>query len=294
MSRTLTYFIPASDLPCSLRAWLKKRGYSHRVLTELMKKDEAVTIENVPVKLSTFLLSPCTVTLRLPDEETTLVPSDLPLPDVPVLYEDEDFAVFDKPAGMPTHPVHGHIGDTLADFARRRGGQYVFRPVGRLDRNTSGLVAVAKNTFAASAAKSMEKTYLAVVEGELSHAGTVDAPIRHKEGSTILREVGEGGDFAVTHYEPLLCRNGHTLLRLRLETGRTHQIRVHMAYLGHPLAGDDLYGGKRDLISRHALHCTSLSFTHPVTGTRVEVVSDLPEDMAGVVGMLNAQCIIYN
>ena len=280
MSRTLSYDIPASDLPCSLRAWLKKRGYSHRVLTDLMKAPENVTVANLPVKLSTFLTAPCTVTLRLPTGDPVPVSGLERLPDVPVLYEDEDVIVFVKPAGMPTHPVHGHQGDTLADFARESGGSFTFRPVGRLDRNTSGLLLVAKTSYAARAAATVEKTYLAVVEGDVPAAGTVDAPIRHKDGSQILREVGEGGDPAVTHYEPVARENGYTLLRLRLETGRTHQIRVHMAHLGFPLAGDDLYGGRRDGIARHALHCAALSFIHPVTGERLSFEAPMPEDMA--------------
>jgi len=282
VSRTLRFDIPAEDLPCSLRAWLKKRGFSHRVLTDLKKEDGAVTANGIPLKLCTYLTSPVSVTLRLPMQESVSVSSPCTAPDVPVVYEDDDLIVFLKPAQMPTHPVHGHQGDTLADFAARHAAEsgrepYTFRPVGRLDRNTSGLVPVAKTAYAARVA--VRKTYLAVAEGILTESGTVNAPIRQKEGSRLLREVGEGGAPAVTHYEPLLTQNGRTLLRLTLETGRTHQIRVHMAYLGHPLVGDELYGTAEPGLNRHALHCAELSFCHPVTGQPLTLSAPLPSEL---------------
>lgn len=285
MARQLTYLIPESDLPCSLRGWLKKRGYSRRVLASLMKDPSFVTVDGVPTRLIAYLTSPCTVTLRLPEDNHPSVtcPPGKDLPDVPVVYEDEDLIVFDKPPFMPTHPVHGHQGDTLADFAARhataRRETYTFRPVGRLDRNTSGLCLVAKTAYAARVGSTTEKVYLAVADGIVAAPGVVDAPIRLKEGSRILREVGEGGDPAVTVYEPLRVCDSTTLLRLHLHTGRTHQIRVHMASLGHPLVGDDLYGEPSEQIPRHALHCAELSFLHPVTEKWMAFSSPLPGDM---------------
>lgn len=288
MTRQLTYSIPADDLPCSLRSWLKKRGFSRRVLSSLKQDPSSVTVDGVPIRLVTYLTAPCTVVLLLRDDDGRRLSPSSPgdLPPVSVVYEDEDVIVFDKPPFMPTHPVHGHQGDTLADFSARhaasRGEGYTFRPIGRLDRNTSGLCLAAKTAYAARVGSTANKVYLAVAQGVIDAPGVVDAPIRRKEGSRILREVSDGGDPAVTAYEPVKVCGDTTLLRLRLQTGRTHQIRVHLSSLGHPLVGDDLYGGPADRISRHALHCGELSFAHPVTGEQMTFSSPLPADMAAL------------
>ena len=163
---------------------------------------------------------------------------------------------------MPIHPSPGHDRDSLlnrvAYYYGKTGQTPAFRPLYRLDRDTSGLVAVGKHRLAVSSAQ-QEKAYLAVCEGVLSGCGTVDVPIGLEVGSKIKRCCGtEGAQPAVTHWRAIAQREGHTLLELRLETGRTHQIRVHMAFLGHPLAGDDLYGGSCTCIARQALHCGRL------------------------------------
>ncbi len=150
--------------------------------------------------------------------------------------------------------------------------------------DTSGALLAAKNAYAAALLpKSVSKVYVGVCEGIIKTKGTVDKPIRLKEGHTIERETGEGGVRAVTHYEPLLSGNGHTLLRFTLETGRTHQIRVHMSSIGNPLAGDDLYGGSRALIGRQALHCAEVSFVRPISNEEITVKAPLPEEFERLV-----------
>ncbi|MEG2203822.1 MAG: RluA family pseudouridine synthase [Oscillospiraceae bacterium] len=179
--------------------------------------------------------------------------------DVPVVYEEDNLIAFDKPAGMASHPSCGHPYDTLANVfaAHPSTAGLVYRPLGRLDRDTSGLVLSAKHPHAAyDLPGRTEKKYLALLCGRLSEpAGTVDAPIEREGPDAERRCVRPDGRRAVTHYARLLASEGLSLAVLRLETGRTHQIRVHMASLGHPLAGDVLYGGDAALCARHALHC---------------------------------------
>ena len=201
-----------------------------------------------------------------------------------VVFEDESLLVVDKPPYLAVHPSAGKPEPTLANavvgYFERQGQPLSFRPVNRLDRNTSGLLLAAKNPHVAFAmAHKAEKTYLAIVLGELHGSGTIDEPIRIKEGCCITREVGEGGKASVTHYEALATDGAVTLVRLRLETGRTHQIRVHMSWLGYPLAGDTMYGTDETVMPRHALHCAEMAFLHPMTGEPITLRSPLPEDM---------------
>ncbi|WMJ84503.1 RluA family pseudouridine synthase [Oscillospiraceae bacterium LTW-04] len=204
---------------------------------------------------------------------------------VETLYVDDDMIIYNKPAGMPCHPSKGHPFDTLANvFAARPDtrGLY-FRPVGRLDRDTSGAVLCAKHAHAAyrlSGENKPVKVYLALIANPLPQPrGTVDAPIvREAEGSQ-RRCVRTDGQRAVTHYKTLLEGEGLSFLALWLETGRTHQIRVHMAHLGSSLVGDALYGGNCTILNRHALHCFVMTLTHPLSGAEVKVMAGLPVDM---------------
>jgi 23S rRNA pseudouridine1911/1915/1917 synthase len=195
---------------------------------------------------------------------------------------------------MPTHPSHDHYFDTVANALAFRYAQenqpFVFRPINRLDRNTSGILLIARNKRAAGnltqAMQSGEihKTYLAVIEGELQEAcGVIDACLHRTAESIIVREVcmpnTPDADRARTEYRVLAVENGHSLVEVTPLTGRTHQIRVHFAYSGHPLVSDDLYGTPSPLIARHALHAYRLVFPHPVTGARMELCAPLAEDM---------------
>lgn len=267
----------------------KELGFSALRLKSLRSAQDSVLLDGHTVPLYLRPAQGQLLTVRLPE--------DPPSPVEPVegqlhlLYEDPHLVVVDKPSGMATHPGPGHHGDTLGNLLtwhyQHQGEHHLFRPVTRLDRSTSGLVCVAKHAHAAERlgraleAGRFRKVYLAVCEGIPERLrGTVDAPIGRREGSVLAREVRPDGKRAVTHYEALGGYRGRCLLRITPETGRTHQIRVHMAWLGHPLTGDFLYGTEvPELIPRAALHAYTLEFEHPITGQRLAFQAPLPEDM---------------
>ncbi len=219
-----------------------------------------------------------------------------------MVFEDEHVLVLNKQAGALVHPVVPGQTDTIGNFVLwhyRRTGQegVLFHPVHRLDRGTTGLMVAAKHPSAQTALKEQLhtpdfcRTYLALTVGAPEpESGTVDAPIRKDPTSAIRHGVFPDGLRAVTHYETLAQHGPYALVRLRLETGRTHQIRVHMAHIGHPLVGDFLYGAEdKDLIARPALHSAELSFLHPMTGARLSFTQPLPEDMARLLGGCEAK-----
>ena len=218
------------------------------------------------------------IILKLNDEKF-LEPN--PKIKVPVAFENDDLIIFEKPAGMPVHPSIKHQGDTLGNFFASIYPNLTFRPINRLDCNTSGLCAVAKNSYGASHyQEKIKKTYYAVAEGITEESGTINAPIAREKESIILRCVREDGQNAVTHYKRLLFNEKYSLLEINLETGRTHQIRVHMAYIGHSLAGDDMYGGKTDIIKRQALHCGIMKFEDKIIKSQLssDILNILKED----------------
>ena len=217
-------------------------------------------------------------------------PEHLPLK---IVYEDEAILVIDKRAGMATIPSIHHPSQTVATavlaYYERRNIPFTVHIVTRLDRETSGLVLVAKHRYSHSLLSmeqingSIERGYDAIVEGVLEQPdGVIDAPIGRKEGSIIERTVRADGKKAITHYETVQQTKTHSLINVKPETGRTHQIRVHFSFIGHPLAGDDLYGGSRDIINRQALHCSTIRFLHPLTKKRMEFHASLPNDMTGL------------
>ena len=255
-------------------------GYSRRMITRLKQGCGSLAVNGEPFPLLKGRLAEGDrLEVRLETAEQDFEPNAAL--EIPVTYEDGDVAVFSKPAGMPVHPSHRHRDDTLANaYAARYGCSAGFHPVNRLDRDTSGLCVVAKHPLAAARLSGkVDKVYFAVAEGLVSPPeGTLDFPIARVGESIILRQVSPGGKPSVTHYRTLEQGNGHTLLEIVLETGRTHQIRVHFSHIGHPLAGDDLYGGSLALISRQALHCGRVRFEHPVTGTLIQAEAPLPEE----------------
>lgn len=206
-------------------------------------------------------------------------------------YEDEDMLLLYKPAGVVVHPSHGHYNDSLANWLvhhySSQGLHLVIRPVGRLDKDTSGLLIFAKHAAAAACFDrqrregTLQRTYLALAEGcPASPAGRIDAPIGRQDGSLILRQVREDGEPARTDYQVLLPGQDYSLLRLTLHSGRTHQIRVHMAHLGHPLLGDPFYGTEHSFgMSRTALHSACICCRQPVSGQALRFYGDMPEDM---------------
>lgn len=225
------------------------------------------------------------IKISLPTDRNNTVPVE---GNPEVLLEDRYLLIVNKPASMPVHPVKIHQLDTLSNivsfYQKQRGEDYTFRSLYRLDKDTSGVVVIAKDRVTLGLLHNkIEKEYIAVCEGIIEEAGTVDLPIANKEGSIIVREVRADGQPAVTHYKPLSYGNKHTLLSLQLETGRTHQIRCHLSFLGHPLAGDDLYGGSLEYISRQALHCKTVSFTHPFTKKKITIDTAIPAEFLHII-----------
>ncbi len=239
-------------------------------------------LDGEPVRTIDRLRAGAVLTLNLPQDKSTAEPQAA---DFEVVYEDDDILVINKPAGLAMHPTHNHQGDTLANavayYLTQKGKDAVFRVAGRLDKGTSGLVVCALHKMAASKLNgNYDKTYLAIVEGKYEGCGTIDAPIIRPDPMKTLRAVGEGGEEAITHWTSLGCNGSLSLLEITLETGRTHQIRVHFASQGTPLAGDEMYSGSTDKIGRHALHCSKLEMPHPVTNKKMVFSAPLPQDMA--------------
>lgn len=213
-----------------------------------------------------------------------------------IVYEDQDLVILDKAGGVPVHPSQGHHGDTLANFLlahyRDQGLTAAFHPVNRLDRGTSGLMAVAKHAHAHEGLQrqlqegTLRRAYLAVCEGvPVPRRGCVEAPIARAPGSVLKREVNPQGAPTRTHYEVLATGRGRSLVALRLDTGRTHQIRVHLAHLGCPLVGDFLYGEEtEELPDRFALHSAAIWLRQPITGEGIVQRSPLPEALAELLG----------
>lgn len=285
----ITYTIEENNK--TIKQILKERLFiSDRLLTFLKKNslilynNDKITNLNILARLN----STVTVDLNFEEDNNNIVPIKM---DLKIIYEDEALLIVDKPAGIPVHPSILHYTNSLSN-----GVKYYFdsinlkkkiRPVNRLDRNTSGIVIFAKNQYIQEClihqmqTKEFKKTYLAVVEGHLKKLnGTIDAPITRKENSIIERCVAENGEKSITHYKVLKqnFEKNYDIVECLLETGRTHQIRVHLSYIGHPLIGDTLYGNNSKYISRQALHAYKVEFIHPITNKLTQFTSDVPKD----------------
>lgn len=281
--REISYTVPAEFDGVQAQVFLKSRGISRRVLTAL-KRSGGLTRGGGTLRTVDAVHAGEVITLRLDGGETSVAAN--PELSADVVYEDEDVVVFNKPPFMPVHPSQRHHDDTLANLFAARYPGLPFRPINRLDRNTSGLCVCAKNQFAAAALSgSISKVYYAITDGT-PPGNTVNAPIGRLGDSVIERCVTPDGKPAVTHFRKIAGER-RALLRITLETGRTHQIRVHMSHIGFPLCGDDMYGGECTAISRQALHCGEVEFTLPVSGERITVSAPLPEDMAAILDGTN-------
>lgn len=284
----VTYQVTEEDEGSTMKVFLrKKKGLSRKLLVKL-KQEKSIYLNGQFTYLDHPLHAGDTITMVMQEEESeNIVPEDIQLD---ICHEDEDIMVLNKPPGQCVHPTLLHPAGTLANgvvkYWQEQGFNRKFRAVNRLDKDTTGLLIVAKNQFAhqqlaiVQRQHGIRRIYEAVVHGRLLHdSGTVNAPIARKGESIVEREVREDGQEAVTHYEVIQRFDLATHIRLKLETGRTHQIRVHMSHLGHPLMGDDLYGGSREVIGRQALHAGSLSFPHPRSGEMLDFKSALPRDI---------------
>ena len=290
MERTITYHIDAHADGLRTEQFLRRRGYSCQNLTQLKKMPESILINGVWSYMRTPLSAGDTLTVHIRETESSpnSPPVDLPLC---IVYEDEDIIVVNKPAGMPVHPsLHNYrisLANALMYYYQQQGKPFIFRCTNRLDRDTSGLTVVAKHMVSSGILSAMttrreiRREYLAIVRGHVTPpSGTIDAPIGRAGTPLIERRIDfEHGERAVTHYRDVKEKNGPSLVSLVLETGRTHQIRVHMKYLGFPLVGDYLYNPDMEYIQRQALHSHSLSFRHPITGEDLKFTADLPENM---------------
>lgn len=254
-------------------------GFSSRAFTKQKYIEKGMMLNGEACISTSLLKAGDTLTFLLPEDSPVYSSANLPLS---VLWENEDYLAVEKGVGMPVHPSPGHNADSLlhavAYYCQSRGEGYAFRPLYRLDKDTSGILLVGKNRLAVSSAQ-VEKQYYAVCEGRLTGSGVINVPIGLAPGSKILRQAGHG-ERAVTHWRALAEGEGHTFLTFRLETGRTHQIRAHLSFLGHPLAGDDLYGGSREQIGRQALHCGQVFLAcRPLGLAQTRLRSELPQDI---------------
>lgn len=277
--------------------FLRYSGVSRRLSAKLKRIPNGITLNGDHVRTADIIRAGDVVSIKNIDE-SLLEPNVLLT--VPIAYEDEGVIVFDKPARMPVHPSHKHQGDTLGNCFAAIFPDLTFRPLNRLDKDTSGLCAVAKSAYAANTLiGNISKVYAAVTEGvpvpheiddplikwyETGSGYRIEAPIGRTADSVITREVRADGQFAVTNYTIEKENGKFALLRISLETGRTHQIRVHFSSLGYPLAGDDLYGGSLDFCKRQALHCSEMRFVSPFGG-EVLLTSKLPNDITAVFDM---------
>lgn len=278
----IRYIIPKEYDGGILKDFLKNWcNLSSRSITLLKRENLGISRNGILIRTVDTVRAGDEIVLKLPEDRNNIKPVSGILS---VKYEDDHLILLDKPAFMPVHPTKIHQEDTLANllvtYMLIKDEHYTFRAVNRLDRDTSGIVMIGKNRVSAyQLQKNTQKTYYAICEGVIREAGTIDAPIKVKEGRSIQRVVSPDGERAVTHYRPLRTYNNCTLLEIVLETGRTHQIRCHFSSIGHPLCGDDMYGGQLGLINRQALHCGKIEFIHPFTGNYFCISSDMPDDM---------------
>lgn len=271
----------------TIKSFLRREKQVSSTLLKLLKNQEGALLKNKePVRTIDRVQEGDVISFQLPEETCSLLPSNKT---VEVVYEDREAIVFFKPAGMVTHPSFLHPKDTLgnvyASHIQKQGVNTLFRPMNRLDRNTSGLVLAAKNLYSAYWLKSnMKKKYMAVISGHLKEkSGVIDLPIGRKPDSIIERKVTSEGQRAITCYQVIKELKGYSIVEISLKTGRTHQIRVHFAHIGHPLLGDDLYGGDHNYLKRQALTCTEIEFTNIIHSEMHKISAFFEQDIQNAI-----------
>ena len=300
MERILSYIVTSKEANLPISKFLKTKGFSSQNIIELKKMERSVLIDNEWMHMNYRLQENQELTIHIQENSTNehIVPIELPFP---IIYEDEDIVVINKPPNMPIHPSQNNYDNTLANAAAyyyevTQNTPFIFRCINRLDRDTTGLTILAKNMYSANVLAShmrdrkIKRLYIAILDGSLDKKwGTIDRPIGRKDNSTIEREVNyENGEKAITHYYKIKSIGKYQLAAFQLETGRTHQIRVHMASVNAPLVGDTLYNIKPSstLLPRQALHAYRISFPHPTTGKLMKFNAPLPADMVNFISSL--------
>lgn len=290
MGNRLVYSISEQDVGKKIRGYLKDNKDLSSRLVRNAAKEERIKVNGTVVRMNYILKSGDVIEIELNrDENQDIEPQPM---DLDIVYEDSDILVVNKPPFMVVHPTKSYPDNTLANgilyYFKNSGQNCIVRLVSRLDMNTSGLIIIAKNQFSHMALaremmqKDFEKSYLAIVHGNLSEKeGTIDKPIFRPTDDSIKRTVDDRGQRSITHFQVVEKFREADLVKLTLETGRTHQIRVHLSHLGHPIFGDNLYCDMNDeeYINRQALHAYKLSFPNPRTGKRIDLEAEIPEDM---------------
>lgn len=290
--RIFTYI---ADRDAKVEEILRFNGFSTTLCNRIKLSPCQVLLNGKPVFLIHKANIGDVITVKLVENPPKIEPYHH---DVHIVYEDDDIAVIDKSPDIAVLSTNQHYGISLINALANKWGNFVFHPVNRLDRQTSGLMLIAKHSLAhsllserlrhesAGGEKTVRRTYLALVGGNMQGKGRVDAPIGQPFEHTMIRGVCKDGKRAITDYESLKSSDKYSLVKLTLATGRTHQIRVHMSYMGHPLIGDSLYGGDASVIDRTALHSSELTFTHPISKEEMSFKVQPPEDMAELIERL--------
>lgn len=298
VERILTYPITKEYDGLSIKEFLKKQNYSDQLIIALKKMEQSILVNDVWCYVNHILCNHDQLVIKIKEQGLSEKISPVSLP-LSIVYEDDDLLVLNKAANMPIHPSMKHRHSTLANavmyYYLSKGCPFTFRCVNRLDKDTSGLTIIAKNMLSASilstqvANKALTREYLAIVNGiPTTLDGTIDAPIARVSDSIIEREVNQiTGETAITHYHTLKTYTSLALLSLTLETGRTHQIRVHLKHMNHPIIGDFLYNPDFTYIQRQALHSYRLSFSHPITHEPLTFIAPLPSDMQSILDSFN-------
>lgn len=297
--RIIHYRIPNSYEGHKISEFLRNQGISTKSIIRLKSDVKNVLLNDEPGFINRILKKDDRLTLCVKELESSkkIPPVDLPLS---IIYEDEDILIVNKPANMPIHPSMNNyentLGNAVAYYYMKKGEPFLYRCINRLDRDTTGLTILAKHYLSCGIlydemeSREIKRTYYAIVENRtvfdapyahrLLQTGTIDLPLGRKPDSAIERMVDiKSGDKAITHYRVLATNDGLSLLELQLDTGRTHQIRVHMQAIGHPLIGDFLYNPKDTHMKRQALHAGKLSFRHPITKEMLSFTAPVPQDM---------------
>ena len=289
------YIITDSDE--SIKQILKNRfNMSERYILKL-KTNKLIKINNIPVNINYQIKKGDILYIQdnIEEDSSNIVPN--PSIEINILYEDPYLLIVDKPANLPVHPSISHYETSLSNgiksYFEKINLKKKIRPVNRLDKDTSGIVVFAKNEYIQEClVKQMKqytfkKYYIAILNGLLEEKeGTINVPISRKENSIIERTVSKSGEKSITHYKVIdYIASNMSLVEFLLETGRTHQIRVHTKYIGHPILGDSLYGLPSPLISRQALHAYKIEFKHPVSKKHIIIKTSLPEDMEAIINI---------